>query len=123
MASSGSWGGQPQPLLRINILELHTASPAQAIPCLFNALQEAGSCSKRYSNQSFSDSNPINTPAAVTCDDNLLRLGLTKVARQIILDLGERDLFHSGFPNCANHDSAADLATIARTSTVVRETS
>jgi hypothetical protein len=57
---------------------------------------------------------------AVTRDDDLLRLGLTKVARQIVLDVRERYFLHSRSPNCASHDSASDLATIAKISTVVQ---
>jgi hypothetical protein len=48
----------------------------------------------------------------VTRDDDFLRLGLTKIARQIVLDFGEWNFLHSGFPNCASHDSASDVATI-----------
>ena len=60
---------------------------------------------------------------AMARDDDLLRLGLAKIAGQIILDLREGNFLHSGLPNCASHDGASDLATIARTSTVVPETS
>jgi hypothetical protein len=56
-------------------------------------------------------------------DDDLLRLRLPKKPRQIVLDFGERNLLHSGFPNCASHDTASDLVTIAKTSTVAPETS
>jgi hypothetical protein len=60
---------------------------------------------------------------AVTRDDDLLRLGLTKIPRQIVLDDRERYFLHSRFPNCASHESASDLATIAKTSTVMPDTS
>lgn len=41
-------------------------------------------------------------PAPEARDDDLLRLGLTEVARQVVLNLRERDFLHSGFPNCAS---------------------
>src|SRR5712692_2605244 len=59
---------------------------------------------------------------AVARDDDLLRLCLSKKPRQIVLDFGQWNFLHSGFANCASHDSASDLATIAKTSTVVPET-
>ena len=40
---------------------------------------------------------------AVTRDDDLMRLRLAKIAGQIVLEFGERDFLHSGFPNCASH--------------------
>src|SRR5262249_104699 len=59
----------------------------------------------------------------MTRDNDFLPLRLPKIAGQVVLDFRKRDLLHSGFPNCASHDSASDLATIANTSTVVPETS
>ena len=58
----------------------------------------------------------------MTRDDDLLRLGLTKITDRSSL-ISEAGLLHSGFPNCASHDSASDLATIANTWTVAPETS
>ena len=58
---------------------------------------------------------------AMTRDDDLLRLSLTKMSRQIVFDFGERNFLQAGFPNCASHDSASDLATIANTSTRARQ--
>jgi hypothetical protein len=60
---------------------------------------------------------------AVPRDHDFLRLRFAKIAGQIILDFGEENLLHSGLPNCASHDSASDLDTIAKISTVVPETS
>src|SRR5262249_4008897 len=60
---------------------------------------------------------------AMARDDDLLRLSLAQIAGQIVLDFRKRDLFHSGFPNCANHDSASNLGTIAKISTAVPDTS
>src|SRR6266571_9297899 len=62
------------------------------------------------------DQNPRRF--AVTGDHDLLFLRLSEKFRQIVLYLGERYFLHQGFPNCASHDSASDLATIARISTV-----
>src|SRR5258708_45828 len=59
---------------------------------------------------------------AVTRDNDLLRLGLAKIPRQIVLDLRERNLLHAGFANRASHESASDLVTIAKTSMVVSVT-
>ena len=58
---------------------------------------------------------------AMTRYNDLLRLSFSKIAGQIVLDFRDRDLLHSGFANCASHDSASDLATIANTWTVVPE--
>jgi hypothetical protein len=52
---------------------------------------------------------------AVARDHDLLRFGLAEIPRQIVLDFGERNFFHSGFPNCASHESASSLVTIAKT--------
>src|SRR6266480_7749074 len=60
---------------------------------------------------------------AVAGDDDLLRLCLSKEPRQIVLDFGQWNFLHSRSANCASHDSASDLATTAKTSTVVPETS
>jgi hypothetical protein len=60
---------------------------------------------------------------AVACDDDLLRLCLSKKARQIILDLGLGTSFIPDLRTVRANDSAPDLATIAKISTVVPETS
>jgi hypothetical protein len=60
---------------------------------------------------------------AVTRNNDFLRLGLTEIAGQVVLDCGERNFFHAGLPNCASHKAASDFATIANTSTVVPDTS
>jgi len=60
---------------------------------------------------------------AVPCDYDFLRLRFAKIAGQIIFDFGEGNLLYAGLPNCASHDSASDLDTIAKISTVVPETS
>jgi len=39
-----------------------------------------------------------------------------KKAGQVVLYRGQRDFLHTGLPNCASHDCASDLATIAITS-------
>ena len=67
------------------------------------------------------DGHPGGLP--VTRDDHRPILGLPQVAREIVLHLGEGSFLHSGLPNWASHDSASDLATMARTSTVSRVTS
>ena len=88
-------------------------------------LKNRGSCSRRYSNQSSSEfeADQHARRFAVARDDDFLRLRLSKKSRQIILDLGKRHFPHSGLENCASHDSASDLVTTAKTSTVAPETS
>lgn len=49
---------------------------------------------------------------------DLLLLGFSKEARKVVLDLGKWNSLYCRSPNCASHDSASDLTTIARTSTV-----
>src|SRR6266568_4955316 len=61
--------------------------------------------------------------SAMAGNDDLLPLSLAKKAREIILDCGQRNFFHSRLANCASHASASDLATIAKTSTVVPDRS
>jgi hypothetical protein len=56
-------------------------------------------------------------------DDNLLLLGLTQETREIVLELGQRNLPHSRVIYRASHKSASDLGTIAKISTVGPETS
>src|SRR4051812_30076660 len=58
---------------------------------------------------------------AVTRYHDLLRFRFPEKAGQIVLDLRQRHLLHSGSANCASHFSTSDLATIARTSTVAPE--
>src|ERR1700722_17830169 len=60
---------------------------------------------------------------AVACDDDLLHFSFAKIAREIVLDFGEWTSLHSGFANCASHESASDLATIAKIWTAVFVTS
>ena len=56
-------------------------------------------------------------------DDDLVLLGLTRETREIVLELGQRNLPHSGAVYRASHKSASDLGTIAKISTVGPETS
>jgi hypothetical protein len=86
-------------------------SCAQTVPRLFDTTQEA-----RVTFETVLEPVLFGFEAdqdacrfAVTRDDDLVRLGLTKIPRQIVLDV----FLHSRFPNCASHDSASDLATIA----------
>jgi hypothetical protein len=59
------------------------------------------------------------------CHGARSRFGFMKVMRQLAVDHGQRFFSHSFFrlPNCASHNSASDLATIAKTSTLVTATS
>src|SRR5207244_13657443 len=59
----------------------------------------------------------------VAGDDHLPVLGFPQVPGEVVLDLREGNLLHSGFPNRASHDSASDFAMIASTSTVSLVTS
>src|SRR5207302_1199919 len=53
---------------------------------------------------------------SVTGDDYLPVLGFPQVPGEVVLDLRQRNLLHSGFPNRASHDSTSDFAMIASTS-------
>ena len=59
---------------------------------------------------------------AMARDNDLVRRRLSKKPRQIVFDFGQGNFLHSRLANCASHDSASDLATIAKTSAVVPET-
>src|SRR5271157_2132948 len=121
-------GASPVSLGPLSLFQVFQPDPmplAQAFSRLFDTAQEA-----RVMFQTVFEpivfgfeSDQHASRFAMTGDDDLLRLSLAKIARQVIFDFGERNFLHSGFPNCASHDSASDLATIAKTSTVVPETS
>jgi hypothetical protein len=70
-----------------------------------------------------SEADQYSSRLAMTRNDDFLTFRLAEVTRQIVFDFGERNLFHSGFPNCANHESASLFMTIARTWTVFPITS
>jgi hypothetical protein len=113
------------PLFALDVLEPGATSRAQAVSRLFNSPQEPWVMFETVLEPVFlgSEADQHACRLAMTRDDDLLRLCFSKKARQIILDLGQGDFLHSGFPNCASHKSASDLRTIARTSTVVPDTS
>jgi hypothetical protein len=54
---------------------------------------------------------------------SLLFFSFPEESGKIIVHLRKRDLSYRTSPNCASHDSASDLATIARISTVASLTS
>src|SRR5204863_7535356 len=60
---------------------------------------------------------------SVSGDYYLPVLGFPQIAGEVVLDLRQRNLLHSGFPNRASHDSTSDFAMIASTSTVSPVTS
>ena len=107
------------------MFEMDTASCTQAVPRLLDTAQEARVMFEAVFEPVLfrPEADQHARRFAVARDDDLLRLCLSKKARQIVLDFGQWDFLHSGFANCASHDSASDLATIAKTSTVVPETS
>ena len=112
-------------LLCFKVLQLHSAPSAQAVPRLFNAPQEPRVMLEavvvpillRF------EADQYTCRFAMTRDDDLLRFRLAKITGQVVLDLGEGHFLHSGFAHRASHDSASDLATIAKISTVAPETS
>src|SRR5215472_9742872 len=59
----------------------------------------------------------------VAGDDDLALSSLAQIAREVALELGQRNLPHWGLAYRASHGSASDLGTIARISTVEPETS
>src|SRR5712691_4584614 len=112
-------------LFRFKFLEPGPTSRAQAVPRLFDTAQEA-----RIMLETVFEPGLFGLEAdqhacrlAMARDDDFLRLCLAKESRQIVFDFCQWNFLHSGSANCASHDSASDLATIAKTSTVVPETS
>ena len=87
--------------------------------------RKRGSCSRRYSNQSSSNSKPISTPAGLPW--RVMTISCVSASRRnrdrssLISDSGTSLIPESA--NCSSHGSASDLVTIAKTSTVVPETS
>ena len=98
------------------ILQLDPTGGAQAAACLFDATQEAWVIFETvFAPILFRlEADEHAGRLAMARDDDLLPLCFSKKSRQIVFDFGERDFSHSGFPNRASHDSASDLATIAR---------
>ncbi len=103
-------------LFHFKVFQLDPMSCTQASPRLIDTAQEA-----RVMFQTIfepivfgSESDQHASRLAITRDDDLLPLSLAKIARQIVLDFGERNFLYSGFPNCASRKSASDLATIAK---------
>src|SRR5207245_11144806 len=112
-------------LVRVEIFQSDPASCAQALACLFDTAQKSWVIFKTVFEPVLFrlEADQHARRLAVTRNDDLLRLGLPEKARQVVLDFGQRDFLHSGSANCASHASASDLGTIAKTSTVVPETS
>jgi hypothetical protein len=112
-------------LFLFDVFEPDPKSGAQAAARLFNAAQEAWVMFETvFEPVVFRfKADQHARRFTVTGYDDFLGLRLAQVSRQIVLDFGQGDFLHPGFPNCASHDSASDLATIAKTSTVVPETS
>jgi hypothetical protein len=108
-----------------DIFQPNALARAQALPCRFNPAQKA-----RIIFQSIIEpiifrlkTNQYARWFAMPCDDDLLPLCLVQKSREIVLDLRQRNPPHARLPNCASHDSASDLATIANISTVETSTS
>jgi hypothetical protein len=76
----------------------------QALPRLCDAAQEAGVMLQAVSEPFLfgCESDQHAGRLAVTGDDDFLCSSLAKIARQIVLDFGERIFLRSGFPNCAS---------------------
>src|ERR1700719_4110739 len=112
-------------LFGFQVFKLDSAPRSQAAARLFDPLQKS-----RIAFQAIIKPGVFRLEAdqyagrfAVPCDDNLLRLRCAKKTGQVVLDFGQRNFLHSGLANRASHDSASDLATIARISTVAAEIS
>jgi hypothetical protein len=112
-------------LFHFEVLQPDPTSRAQAVPRLFDSTQKSRvileTVFKPVLLRLKADQHARRF--AVARNNDLLRLCLSKKLRPVVLDLGKWNFFHSGLANCASHDSASDLATIAKTSTVVPETS
>ncbi|MEH2521382.1 hypothetical protein V1279_006955 [Bradyrhizobium sp. AZCC 1610] len=112
-------------LFLFDVFEPDAKSSAQAAARLFDAAQEAWVMFETVFEPVIlrfkADEHACRF--TMTGYDDFLGRRLAKEARQIVLDFGQGDFLHAGFPNCASHNSASDLATIAKTSTVVPETS
>src|SRR5712671_5679315 len=101
-------------LFRFQVLQPNPSSCAQAAPRLFDTTQEAGVLFETIFEPVLLGlkADQYARRFAMAGDNDLFFLRLAKIARQIVLDFGERNFPHSGFPNCASHDQASDFATI-----------
>ncbi len=103
--------------ISLDILQPRSAPGAKTFPRLLNAPQEPRIVFKpilepivlRF------EANKQSRRLTVTGNDNFLAFRFAKIARQIILDFRERNFLHSGLANCASHDTASLLVTIAKT--------
>src|SRR5262249_41943529 len=109
----------------VKIFQSDTTPGAQAVPRLLDSMEKAGVMLQAVVEPVLFrfEADQNTRTLSMRRDDDLVGLCLTKIAGQIIFDFGERNFLPSGFPNCASHDSASDLRTIANTSTLVPEIS
>ena len=98
------------PLFIFDVFEPGPTSRAQAVSRLFDTTQEARVVFEAVLEPVLFRLETDQHAGGLTMarNNDLLRLSFSKKARQIILDLGQRNLLHPGFPNCASYDSASE---------------
>src|SRR3990172_10606792 len=99
----------------LKVLELDSATRAQAGTSAFDAREETRIVLQSKVEPIVLRFKPNQYPGgfAVSGNDDLLFLRFLQITREIVLDFGKWDFFHSGFAKCASHDAASDFGTIA----------
>src|SRR6267143_659181 len=128
------WQGEGQNEIRrklrrhpasLHVLQANALSCTKTLPGLFDARAEACVILEPVVEpvvlRREPDEDTCRLPVAG--DDHLPVLGFPQLPGEVVRDLREGNLLHSGFPNRASHDSASDFAMIASTSTVSLVTS
>ena len=124
-SATGSRKTWDLPSIDFDVFEPRPAPRSETLARLIYALQESRIVLEPILEPIVfrSETDEYSSRLAVTRNDDFLTFCLAEVARQIVFDFGERNLLHSGFPNCASHASASLFMTIARTWTVFPITS
>src|SRR3989441_3836521 len=101
----------------LHILQANALPCAQALPGFLDARKETCVILKPVVEPVVLRREPDEDPCrlSVTGDDHLPVLRFPQVPGEVVLDLRQRNLLHSGFPNRTSHDSASDFAMIAST--------
>ena len=109
-------GPHVAPSIDVDVLEPRPAPRAKTFARLIYAPQESWIVLEPILEPIVfrSKTDEYSSRLAMTSDNDFLTFRLAEVTRQVVFDFGERNLLHSGFPNCANHASASLFMTIAR---------
>src|SRR5207244_2889995 len=100
-----------RPPASLHSVQANALPCAQALPGFLDARKETCVILKPVVEPVVLRREPDEDPCrlSVTGDDYLPVLGFSQVPGEVVLDLRQRNLLHSGFPNRASHDSTPTL--------------